>query len=320
MGGVYTTIVWYHYGKSCFTKSAYEVAKAKWQPDILPTMNLVGKCYMVTGANSGLGKEVAQYLASKNASVYLVCRNAERGKKAVQEIQQATQNDKVRLIVGDCGKKSDIQRIVHEYEESENHLDGLVCNAGALLKEREVTPDGNEVTFATHLLYGTYGLSVLLEPALSRSPGQEGRVVAVSSGGMYQTALDVDDLQNMKYDGVKAYCKAKRGQVALIERWGATKQNSGVTYVSCHPGWADTPGVDSSIPTFKKMVGDEFRTTWQGAEGIAWLCVAPRGQLRSGEFYLDRAVAPKHLPKLKTAEGDTKAAVLVERLAALSGL
>ena len=83
MGGVFTKVTWYRYGKKHFTKSGYEAAKEKWGTDILPTLNLSGKRYLVTGANSGLGKEVARYLASRDATVYMVCRNKERGDKAM---------------------------------------------------------------------------------------------------------------------------------------------------------------------------------------------------------------------------------------------
>jgi len=319
MGGIHTKFVWYRYGKEHFTRSGYEAAKAKFpQPDLLDNVDLQGRRYVVTGANSGLGKEIARYLAEKHATVYLVCRNAERGNKAIEEIKAKASTADVHLLVADCGLRSDVVRIATELEAKEPHLDGVVCNAGALLSERELTSEGHEVTFATHLLYGVYGLGQLLTPLLSRCPDQGGRLVAVSSGGMYQTSLEAEDLENVRYDGVEAYCRAKRAQLSVVERW-ATKHPD-VTYVSCHPGWADTPGVDASIPSFKKMVGNEFRTTWQGAEGIAWLCIAPCAELRSGEFYLDRAVAPKDLPKLKTTAPREAVDTLMERLAKLSDL
>ena len=67
-------------------------------------------------------------------------------------------------------------------------------------------------------------------------------------------------------------------------------------------------------------MGDEFRSTWEGAEGIAWLCVAPKAQLSSGEFYLDRLVAPKHLPKVRTRVGADVADSLMDKLGKLAGL
>jgi len=319
MGALQTKYVWYSYGKKHFTRSGYEAAKALFpNPDPLLTFDLRGKRYVVTGANRGLGKEVARYLAERHATVYLICRNAERGAQVIEEMKTQMAGSDVHLLVADCSLRTDILRVAAVLEASEPHLDGVVCNAGAMLHRRQLTSEGHEMTFATQLLYGLYALGQLLTPLLSRCPGQEGRLIAVSGGEMYQTSLWIHDLENGQYNGVQAYARVKRAQVSIIERWAA--ESSDVTYVSCNPGWADTPGVDASMPCFKKKLGTEFRTTWQGAEGIAWLCVAPRTELRSGEFYLDRSVAPKHLPRLKTIAPSASVDFLVKRLAKISDI
>jgi len=82
--------------------------------------------------------------------------------------------------------------------------------------------------------------------------------------------------------------------VLLCERW-AEDQGEETAFVSCHPGWVDTPGVDAAYGSSKKWL-EPLRSMWEGSEGICWLCAAPRDQLKSGEFYLDREPQPKHLP------------------------
>ena len=67
-----------------------------------------------------------------------------------------------------------------------------------------------------------------------------------------------------------------------------------IVFASCHPGWADTPGVDGWLGSGKIALAP-MRTLWQGTEGIAWLCACEAAQIESGAFYLDRSPAPKHM-------------------------
>ena len=76
-------------------------------------------------------------------------------------------------------------------------------------------------------------------------------------------------------------------QVLLCERWA--EEHPKVKFVSCHPGWTATPAVDAAYGEMKKYL-EPMRSPWQGAEGIAWLCVVEASTLQSGAFYLDRKV------------------------------
>src|SRR5206468_1834775 len=99
---------------------------------------------------------------------------------------------------------------------------------------------------------GPFLLTKLLVPALERA--REGRIVNVSSGGMYARRLRVDDLEmrSEPFDGVVAYARAKRAQVILTEMWAQRLREPGITVHSMHPGWVDTPGVESSLPRFHR--------------------------------------------------------------------
>jgi lipocalin len=102
------------------------------------------------------------------------------------------------------------------------------------------------------------------------------------------------------YSGNLAYAYAKRGQVLLMERWAS--EHPQVKFVSCHPGWTETPGVEAAYGSQKRYL-EPLRTTWQGAEGIIWLCVAPSAALESGAFYLDRMPQVKHMAGAFFTEG-----------------
>jgi len=287
----------YTYGKQHFTQTGWAKNSAKYsEPDVLEAMDLQKKRYVVTGANSGLGRMTAEYLASKGGTIYMVCRNEERAKQARDEIVASTKNEDVYTLIGDCGLAVDVRRIAKELAQRESSIDCLMCNAGALTNERRETSEGHEVTFATHLLHGTVLLTEELKPLLRAS--EQPRVVVVSSGGMYNVHYDHELATGAKgsYNGQLAYAYAKRGQVMLCEEWEKEEQGekNSIAYVSCHPGWVDTPGVEAAYGGQKKYL-EPMRTLWQGSEGICWLCVAPRDQIQSGEFYLDRSPQPKHL-------------------------
>lgn len=190
-------------------------------------------------------------------------------------------------------------------------MDGLVCNAGALHNERKLTDHGIEVTFASHLLYGSYLMTQLAQPFLRRS--SDPRVVMVSSGGMLNTPFpkwEVATAQEGEYDGQYAYAYAKRGQVLLCERWAAEEtetagqrpSGSMIKFVSCHPGWCDTAAVELAYGA-KKSYLEPMRSTWEGAEGIAWLAAVSGDQLEGGGFYLDRSPQVKHMAGAFFSEG-----------------
>jgi len=292
------------YGKRSFTRTGWERQRALYdKPDLLTQdLNLAEKIYMITGANSGIGKEMAQFVASKGATVYMLCRSAARAEAARADIVAKAGNDKVHVLEGDVGSEADVRRCWDLFASrsatpEKPRLDALVCNAGALMNEKTLTTEGLEITFASHFLFGTYLLGQLAMPALEATP--DSRFVAVSSGGMYnfpfpswEIATSTSKDPSVKYDGQAAYAYAKRGQVLLCERWAARYPSTKV--VSCHPGWTSTPAVDAAYGDTKKYL-EPMRSPWEGAEGIIWLMVAPCEKIESGAFYLDRTPRAKHI-------------------------
>jgi len=272
-------------------------------------VDLTGKTFLITGANQGIGKEIATYAAAKNAKVYILCRNEERAKIAQKDIQEKTNNKNVNVLLADVGEPSHIQRVVKEFTSKEDKLDCLVCNAGALFNDRRVNSDGQEVTLMSHLVCGSYQLTKLLLPSLKQSAasnGNEARVVYVSSGGMYNSKFPEWEVAassgkyESNYNGNMAYTYAKRGQVLLAERF--TKDYPEIAFVSAHPGWVQTAAVDGAYGDKAKYL-EPFRTLWEGSEAIAWLTTTPRKNLESGAFYLDRSPQRKHIAGLFMTDG-----------------
>eukprot|EP00605_Chrysophyceae_sp_TOSAG23-4_P002173 GSChrysophyteH1.ASY1.ANO1.2403.1 assembled CDS len=223
----------------------------------------------------------------------MLCRNKARAEAARDDVVAQSGNDKVVFLQADVSLEADVRRVVDELtfhplarvaKDSQPRLDGLVCNAGALLNELTMTKEGFETTFAAHLLFGTYLLGDLCMPLLNATA--DSRLVIVSSGGMYNYGLpswevltSTNESSEKNYDGQKAYAYAKRGQVILAEYW--TKEHPEVKIVTAHPGWTLSEG--------------PMRTAWEGAEGICWLLTVAANKIQGGEFYLDREPQPKHI-------------------------
>mmetsp|Transcript_13525 Transcript_13525/g.28570 ORF Transcript_13525/g.28570 Transcript_13525/m.28570 type:complete len:343 (-) Transcript_13525:6-1034(-) len=304
------------FGKKHFTQTGYlnhlkqykdpvQSAAIATDPSNSDGVDLNGKNIIITGANQGIGKEIATYAAYKNANVYMLCRNQERANTAKEEIKQLTNNPNINILVADVSEPNQIKKIVEEFEKKESKLDCLVCNAGALLNDRQVNSDGMEVTFMGHFVSGTYLLTKLLIPLL-KAAGSESRVVYVSSGGMYSTKFPEWEVaassgeHESSYNGNFAYAYAKRGQVLLAERF--SKDYPEISFVSAHPGWVRTAAVDAAYGSTAQYL-EPMRTTWEGAEGICWLTSTATKNLEDGAFYLDREVQRKHIGGLFMTEG-----------------
>jgi dehydrogenase/reductase SDR family protein 12 len=268
-----------------YTSIGYRLRRPMWDAAELPPMD--GRVVLITGATSGLGLAAAESFARLRASVIIVGRNAERGERARSVVTQRTGNPDVTLELCDLSSLESVRALATRMAAAHPRLDVLVNNAGVLPPERTLSVDGVELTFATNVL-GPFLLTELLVPLLQRAA--PGRVINVSSGGMYSQRLDVDDLENHQepFDGVKAYARSKRAEVILTELWAQRLQGDGIVVHAMHPGWADTPGVESSLPRFHTVAKKLLRTPEQGADTIVWLGAAAEPAASSGGFWHDR--------------------------------
>lgn len=260
-----------------YTKLGFAVRARGFDPRDLAPKTGPQRVVLVTGANSGIGFVVARELAARGDRVFMLCRSPERGNAARDRIGGDTQV--ARLDVSDL---DDVRRFAKEF--SPLCVDVLVHSAAVLPAERAFTRQGLERTLATNLV-GPYLLTQLLKPQLKRSP--EARVILITSGGMFPRKLDVATLHHDKgkFDGVTAYADTKRALVELGEHWHGTLWRT-VTVSSMHPGWADTPGVETSLPLFHRLTKWMLRTPEEGADTAVWLAL--KDGLPSGRLWFDR--------------------------------
>ena len=249
-----------------------------------------GRIVVVTGATGGLGLAAAKELSRLGATLILVGRDRERLRQAQNAVRafSGCGVDALHTVEADLSRLEEVRLAAARIQALTPEVHGLINNAGALFNERDLTNEGTERTLAVNLL-APYLLTEKLLPALERG---EGRVVNVASGGLYLQALHLDDMEfeNERFDGAKAYARAKRALVAQTEHWA--EQHPGVRFNSMHPGWADTPGVAASLPAFHKRVGPWLRSPRQGADTMVWLASSPAVANISGRFWFDRRPRP----------------------------
>jgi NAD(P)-dependent dehydrogenase (short-subunit alcohol dehydrogenase family) len=281
---------------SRFTKRGYSRGRKKL---FKPMSRYMGDKHVVlTGATAGLGEASARFLARKGAELTLVVRNRDKGEALVNELKDTTGNEAIHLEIADLSLMADVDRVVASLNKRGKAVDVLINNAGALFNPRQETDEGLEKSFAL-LLLGPYRLTEGLKPLLKKAADERGeaRVINVVSGGMYIQKLRAWDLQNEedKYSGSVAYARCKRALMIKTEQWAEDWAGDNIAVNAMHPGWADTPGVESSLPEFHKLTRLVLRSPEQGADTINWLAVATEAGRVTGRLFLDREPRTTHL-------------------------
>lgn len=296
---------WFIQGWFNYTKHAYERVSKHFNPTDLE-VDLKGKVAVVTGANSGLGLVTARELAARGATVWMICRSEERGRLALQELKKLNPQADLHLNIVDVAEPKQVVAWAKAFKPSP---DILVNNAGVLLNDRQENSEAIESTFATHLL-GPFFLVAILAPRMS--PGS--RVVTVTSGGMLTEPLFLDFESKGPFDGAAVYSRCKRMQQVLNESYWPRKHPN-LRFLLPHPGFADTVGVERSLPGFYKNFKAILRTPEQGADSIVWCACSPAAaQIPNGSFVEDRHVAKAHLIGAGTQPSDELVKQFVDKI------
>jgi len=245
--------------------------------------DFAGQRWIVTGASTGIGRQIALRAAEAGARVRTLARSAERLERLAAESPARLEPE-----AADLSSMAAVDALVERLVDDGQTIDVLVNNVGLMLGRREQTEEGLEKGFATNLL-GPYRLTERLRQAGLLDGAV---VINMSSGGMYNVALELDRLQGGRsYDGTLTYAYHKRGQVVLNRWWREQGLNS---YVM-HPGWADTPGVQTAMPEFRALTRAVLRSPDEGADTALWLAAERPPQAFADGIWFDRALRTAHL-------------------------
>jgi dehydrogenase/reductase SDR family member 12 len=260
-----------------FSRIGYEIrSRLEDWPDTAE-LDGTGRRVVVTGANSGLGYAAARALLAAGATVLLSVRSTAKGEETLRNLSRDLGRDLTEVAsfdLLDLGDLSSVREFAARRLAEDEPLDAIVHNAGALSSERAETDDGLERTYQIHVV-APFLLTALLLPKLVE--GTPGRVITVTSGGMYSEKLVSDRVDSPnEYRGTVAYARAKRAQVVLTREWARRFGGHDLDFQVAHPGWALTPGVESSLPGFRKLTGPILRDPRQGADTTVFLALADR--------------------------------------------
>ncbi|XP_053314530.1 retinol dehydrogenase 13 [Spea bombifrons] len=254
--------------------------------------NIDGKTAIVTGANTGIGKETAMELAKRGGKVIMACRDMGKCEAAAKEIRGKTLNHNVFAKHLDLASIKSIKEFAKTIRNEEEHVDILINNAAVMRCPKWKTEDNFEMQFGVNHL-GHFLLTNLLLEKLKKSGNS--RIINVSSLAHVAGDIDFDDLnwEKKKYNTKAAYCQSKLANVLFTNELARRLQGTRVTANSLHPGVADTElgrhtGMHKS--TFSSTVLAPLfwiliKSPRQAAQPSVYLAVAENLEGVSGKYF-----------------------------------
>ncbi|HEV3229187.1 MAG TPA: SDR family oxidoreductase [Solirubrobacteraceae bacterium] len=268
---------------------------------------VAGKQVLITGATRGIGLAAVQALAEKGARLAIVARSDTRAAEASERIARASQAGwgpaaPVDVLVADLASQASVRRLAAEVLERYPRLDVLINNAGAVHRDRQLTEDGIELTWAVNQV-APFLLTTLLLGRLEQSA--PARIVTTSSDAHRGAHipfddLDAEDLYRRRSSRVAAgfarYGQTKLANILLTAELARRLEGTSVTANCFHPGLVAT-GFNRNNGTLMSLamtlIRPFTRTPKKGAETLVWLADSPDPAGEQGGYFVDkRRVAP----------------------------
>jgi retinol dehydrogenase-12 len=246
--------------------------------------DLSGRTFLVTGANTGIGRATAAALAGRGGRVYLACRSEEKGRAAAAAIVAATGNTAVTFLPLDLADLASVRTCAEQFLARDEPLHVLINNGG-VAGQRGITPDGFELAFGVNHL-GHFALTTALLDRLAGSA--PARVVNVSSDAHYQArGIDFEAVRRRtaSVTGMHEYAVSKLANVLFTQELARRLDGRGITAYALHPGvvasdiWRRVPW--PVRPLLKlRMISPE-----EGARTSLFCSTSPEVAQASGRFY-----------------------------------
>jgi NAD(P)-dependent dehydrogenase (short-subunit alcohol dehydrogenase family) len=264
------------------------------RPELL-SVDLTGKTYVITGANSGIGLVIARQLARQGATVVMACRRTGEGERAAAEIRKDQPAARLDVMELDLGDLASVRAFAKAFKAQHAKLHGLVNNAGVMNTPLGRTKDGFETQFGINHL-GHFLLTALLTDTLKASAPS--RVVSLSScfhveamGRKGAIHFDDPNYRQRRYDGWEAYAQSKLANVLHARQLARNLAGTGVICVSVHPGWVRTNLIRNTMPVCAQNLMRPFLRfggmiePWEGAQTTLHALLAPEVTGQSGEYF-----------------------------------
>jgi NAD(P)-dependent dehydrogenase (short-subunit alcohol dehydrogenase family) len=255
---------------------------------------LDGKVVVVTGANSGIGKETAVALAAMGATTVLACRNTERAEQAAAEVRERAASDAVHVLALDLADLASVQAAASTIADEYGRLDVLVNNAGGIWTARQTTAQGFEQTFGVNHLGHFYLTLLVLDLLVASAPS---RIVNVSSAAhrLAVRGMRWHDLQHeRRYSAFEVYGESKLANVLFTRGLAHRLDPAEVTANAVHPGpvrsefgmGGDMKGL---LGLANRLVRPFEVTPAAGADTVIFLAFDPSVAGRTGGYWSNRS-------------------------------
>lgn len=253
------------------------------------------KVALVTGASSGIGKEMAKALVKAGWLVIGTGRNRQRIALAEAEISAAAQGGSIVMLEADLSSMAQTAALARQVLAMTDRLDLLVNNAGGMTAQMVITDEGLEANFAGNHL-GPFLLTRELLPLLihTAAGGPYGAVRILntaSDASEMIPALDLDDMQGLAgFDPGRAYCSGKLANVLFARALADRLDAQGIVAHSVHPGAVESNFFSNASPeTQARLEHLPKATEAEGADTLIWLASAPEASVGNGDYWHKRA-------------------------------
>ena len=247
-----------------------------------------GQVCVVTGATSGIGKAAAAALAQQGAEIIVVGRDPARAEATAAAIQ-AGGAPPPKVEIADLARLDQVRALAGRLNQTLDRIDVLINNAGLVLNERRVTPDGYEYVFAVNHL-APFLLTNLLRPKLTASA--PARVITVSSDAHTAARLDLDD-PNLEHgwSSWRSYSNSKLANILFTRELARRLEGTGVTANCLHPGVVRTGFGRDARPLMRvgiTIARPFMLSPERGADTIVYLASSPDVAAKTGGYYVKR--------------------------------
>ena len=248
------------------------------------------KTIIITGSNSGIGKEAARNLAKSGHRILMLCRDSEKSKQVQREIISQSGNENVFLIPVDLADPVSIRSAVAQIKSANPVIDVLVNNAGIYKVKRQETTSGVEMTLAVNFL-APFMLSQMLLENLQASGN--GRIINLVSELYKNGSIDFDNLMLEKgYKAGDAYANAKLATVLYTVTLAKRVENTGLYVNAMHPGVLATDAFRDYPALLTKVLNLFLEKPHKGGERIAYLAVSDESASCFRKIFLQIRSAP----------------------------
>ena len=249
-----------------FTQVGYLARRVFW-PKFAPDFR--GQHWLVTGGSGGLGRQMVLEALRGGATVLAAARSESKLAELRAEVTAAGLTG-LETECCDFTSTADTERLIERLVARGQRFDALMNNVGVLNDDLIVTSEGREASFVSNLLSHYQLTEALIAKQLL---GKGSVVVNVTSGGGYNVPLMTGTMNvtdPKRYNGTVAYGFHKRAQMVLNQYWRNAYGALGIDFFVMHPGWADTAGVQRSLPRFRKILKSILRDAKSGADTAIW--------------------------------------------------